>query len=148
MWRMGISNLLYRLVREIEKIEWEKSGAWLALNRQHIAGVAAWALGYVWWRGPWLREESCWAEGRHVGGGLTDLNSSHWLACDPGSTTNSWDTCGSLDVEWRSLVDAPHRMVRKPADNSTGMVVNHENLWASFFFFSFYYQEYISSHFL
>ena len=24
-----------------------------------------------------LREEPCWAEGRHVGGGLTDLKSSH-----------------------------------------------------------------------
>lgn len=84
-----------------------------------------------------LREGPCWPrEGMWEEGSPTWSPVTLWLACDPGATTNSWDTCGSLDVKWRSLEDAPHRMVRKPVDNSTGVVVNHENM-GKFFFFSF-----------
>ena len=41
------------------------------------------------------------------------------------------DTSDSSGVKWRSLEGPPHRVVRKHADNNTGVTVNHENLWES-----------------
>lgn len=80
---------------------------------------------------------------------MLDGNSVTWAPVTQQHVTvgQGLDTSDSTGVKWRSLEGPPHRVVRKDADNNTGVAVNHENLWESSLYFS-YYQEYNRSHLL